>query len=143
MSLFKKKDKSKDKESALPDLKPAKAKKVKIHDIWDACAHGTLEGLEKVLKKKNGMSQINQPNEEGRWPIHIATGGGHVDLVEMLLANGAQCNMIENTEARWNVLHWAVNSRNFQMMKLIASQPTLKRTNSQPLLPAELHHFCK
>lgn len=141
MSLFRRKDKSKDKDSGLPDLKPPKTKKAKINDIWAACEQGSLEALEKILKKKNGIAQVNQAAEDGRWPIHIAAGGGHVELVELLLANGAQCNMIENTEARWNVLHHAVNSRNFQMMKLIASQPNLKRTPRISPLPFLFHRL--
>lgn len=110
------------------DPKPPKPKKIKIHDIWEACEYGSVEAMEKLLKKKNGAAQIHQPNQDGRWPIHIATGAGHVPVVQLLLEHGAQCNLIENTEQRWNVLQWAVNSRNFAMMKLIAEQSTLKRT---------------
>lgn len=127
--MFKPKNKVKEKEGTSTDTKPSKPKKVKIHDVWEACEHGSVEAMEKLLKKKNGGAQINQPDQEGRWPIHIAAGAGHVALVQLLLDNGAQCNMIENTEQRWNVLQWAVNSRNFAMMKLIAEQPTLKRTS--------------
>lgn len=128
MSLFKKKDKVKEKEGPSAEFKASKPKKVKIHDVWEACQYGSIEAMEKLLKKKSGGAQINQPNQDGRWPIHIAAGAGHVDIVQLLLDNGAQCNMIENTEQRWNVLQWAVNSRNFTMMKLIAEQASLKRT---------------
>lgn len=128
MSFWKKKDKPKDKDEPKTDVKVSKVKKPKVRDIWEACEQGSVEGLERLIKKKNGVAQINQPNEEGRWPIHVAVGAGNVPFVEVLLANGAQCNMIESTEARWNVLHWAVASRSFEMMKLIVSQPGLKRT---------------
>jgi len=134
MSFFKKKEKAKDKDDSKTDVKPLKTKKPKVHDIWEACEQGSLEGFEKIIKKKNGAAQLNQPNEEGRWPIHIAVGAGHVALAEALLANGAQCNMIESTEARWNVLHWAVASRSFEMMKLIVTQPGLKRMYSQQII---------
>lgn len=129
-SFFKWKDKAKDKEKdpISTDPKAAKPKKVKAHDIWEAAAIGNLEAMDKVMKKKGGLASINAPNDEGLSPIHIAAEHGHVALVEYLLENGAHCNMIENTEERWNVLHRAVHSRNFAMMKLVASQPSLKRT---------------
>lgn len=128
--MFKPKNKVKEKDGTSTDTKPSKPKKVKIHDIWEACEHGSAEAMEKLLKKKNGSAQISLVNQDGRSPIHIAASAGHVALVQLLLDNGAQCNMIENTEQRWNVLQHAVNSRNFAMMKLIAEQPTLKRTSS-------------
>lgn len=128
MSFWRKKEKGKDHDSSNGDAKPAKPKKVKANDIWAACAAGSVESLEKVIAKKGGTAQINAPDDEGRSPIHIAAGAGHVPVVEVLLSHGAHCNMIENTEQRWNVLHWAVQSRNFAMMKLVASQANLKRT---------------
>lgn len=141
MSLWKKKDKSKDKESSKSDAKPPKPKKSKVNTIWAACEQGDVEVFDKMMKKKNGISLVNSPNEEGRYPIHIASGSGQVTLVQRLLECGAQCNMIENTEDRWNVLQWAVKSHNFQMMKLIASQPSLKRTSPIHILPPLSHIF--
>jgi ankyrin repeat protein len=139
MSIFKKKDKPKDKDGSNGELKTSKSKKHKAKDIWQACEMGYLESLDKMLKKKNGMAMLNMPNEEGHAPIHIAAGAGHIAIVEALLAAGAHCNMIEGAEPRWNVLHWAVSSRNFAMMKLILSQPSIKRAYTLSCsIPVEL-----
>lgn len=99
-------------------------KKNKKEDIWYACEVGNMELLDQILKKKK--NNLNVPNSKGRYPIHIAASKGYVDICEKLLKAGADCNVIEENEPRWNVLHFAIHSKDLETVYLFANLPELK-----------------
>lgn len=98
-------------------------KKKKKDDIWLACETGNMEAIEIYLRKKKN---INVPNQKGRYPIHIAASKGFAHICERLLRAGADCNVIEDGEPKWNVLHFAIHSKNPETVYLFASLPDLR-----------------
>jgi|WetSurMetagenome_2_1015567.scaffolds.fasta_scaffold32982_3 ankyrin repeat protein len=44
----------------------------------------------------------------GATPLHLAAASGHKDIVELLLAHGADVNAIDGDDG-WTPLHWAAN----------------------------------
>lgn len=98
-------------------------KKKKRDDIWQACENGNIEAIDHWIRKKKNL---NVPNSKGRYPIHIAASKGNVEICEKLLKAGADCNVIEEVEPKWNVLHFAIHSKSLETVYLFASLPELR-----------------
>jgi len=72
--------------------------------IASAAENGEKE-LKKVLKEKS--LDINAPNRCGVTALHTASGGGKVEVVKVLLQNGADVNSRTCTGSE-TPLHWAI-----------------------------------
>ena len=56
-------------------------------DIYDACEKGKKEEVERFIRAGVG---VNEKDNFGTTPIHLAAWGGYTDLVKLLLENGAE-----------------------------------------------------
>src|SRR5580704_5644017 len=64
-------------------------------EIHDAAESGNLEKV-KALIKENPSSASSKEDTWGKTPLHYAAMRGHKDVVELLLANGADVNAEDN-----------------------------------------------
>ena len=61
----------------------------------------------------------NFPELELDFPLRIACNGGHLEVVRMLLAQGADPNFKCYSSERWRALDHAVGSGNIEIVKLL------------------------
>ena len=59
-------------------------------DIHDAALKGDLERVKALLDKEPHL--VNAPGGNGKFPLHWAAQGGHVEIVEFLIERGAVVN---------------------------------------------------
>ena len=71
--------------------------------IHKAARNGEFKKVKWLLKKE--PSFVNAKNAGGLTPLHMAAGEGHLNVVKLLLANGARVNV--KYEASVTPLHFA------------------------------------
>lgn len=64
-------------------------------EIHDAASDGDVEKVQALLKGNPDLVFIK--DDFGNTPLHMATFGGHKNVVELLLANRADVNAKDNT----------------------------------------------
>jgi hypothetical protein len=125
----KEKSKEKVKDKQKKDEKHRPRKTTKLHE---ACISGDLDLVDACLIKHK--SWLNTPNEEGRYPIHLACLHGQQAVVERLLKAAAFAlpdvlNQIEDRPGRWCVLHYAAHSKNKELFFFLSNLPDIKGTS--------------
>jgi ankyrin repeat protein len=68
------------------------------------CAENTTADGAQLLVKAN-PALVNQPDEEGYTPLHLAVIAGNRTMLRYLLDHGAEVNLLDNE--RHSVVHWA------------------------------------
>ncbi len=68
-----------------------------------AAQEGDVEGLEEVLDLLEGL--VNQKDSNGWTPLHEGARAGHVEVVKVLVDNGAKLN--EKSNLGETPLYWA------------------------------------
>ncbi|MFZ5949398.1 MAG: ankyrin repeat domain-containing protein [Candidatus Rifleibacteriota bacterium] len=63
-------------------------------EIHDACKSGDFEKVKRIIE--NDPSQLQAKTEEGKSPLHMATGWGQSRIVEWLISIGADINALNN-----------------------------------------------
>jgi uncharacterized protein len=63
-------------------------------EIHDACKTGDLSKVKALLARDPSLLQSK--TEEGKTPLHMATGWGQVEIVKYLLSVGADVNAVNN-----------------------------------------------
>ncbi len=72
-------------QSELKNTKAVSKPKTKKVNIWSAASKGDLETIQSAIE--SGID-INTPSK-GYTPLNLAVGNGHLDVVELLVENGA------------------------------------------------------
>lgn len=68
------------------------------------CAENTVPDVAQLLTKANA-ELVNQADEEGYTPLHLAVIAGNRIMIRYLLDHGAEVNLLDNE--RHSVIHWA------------------------------------
>ena len=68
------------------------------------CAENTSPDVAQLLLKSDA-GLVNQPDEEGYTPLHLAVIAGNRIMLRYLLDHGAEVNLLDNE--RHSVVHWA------------------------------------
>ena len=68
----------------------------KTGDIFIACQTGDAEGVACLLSTEAGKALVHRRNSVQETPLHAAADGGHVSVVQLLLAADAVVNAVED-----------------------------------------------
>jgi ankyrin repeat protein len=95
-----------------------------------ACAGGCLE-IAQVLLNEADSSQVNKRDGNGRTPLSLAVGSGHIDITKLLLAReGVDVNMDDRTGS--TPLLWAIGSKSekqdLMLLTCLVSEPRVDIT---------------
>jgi ankyrin repeat protein len=87
--------------------------------LWMAASKGYTPIVRALIS--NG-ADINARDNGGYAPLHESAGGGHRQVVEILVEHGAQINVKSADEKGWTPLHFAVLRGSAETVKLLLSQ---------------------
>jgi hypothetical protein len=85
-------------------------------DLFDMARDGDIRGCEAVLNATPGLANIQDQN--GSPPILVAAGNGHVEVVALLLKNGANPNATEKN-LQTTPLHWACYKGHLKIVEIL------------------------
>lgn len=60
-----------------------------IDDLFDACTSGKTKAVQKLIKGRGANTLVQARNRKGVTPLLVAAGLGHTEIIESLLAAGA------------------------------------------------------
>eukprot|EP01041_Mallomonas_annulata_P006466 gene6466-13059_t len=108
-----------------------------LKDITDAAKNGHLETTKNLLTENKNL--LNAHDSTGATPLHFASGWGHNDIVEYLIAEGA--DMECQNKNGGTPLHWASNQgRTCTVELLLSKKVNVNCQNKMGLTP--LHWSC-
>lgn len=84
--------------------------------IFDCCERNDVEGLKKLIRSK-GTKIINEKNEYGSTPLHIAAGYNSMDCLKLLLDAGAEIKL-KNNKGNTS-LHYAASNNSKECLELL------------------------
>uniref|UniRef100_A0AAY5KP19 Ion transport domain-containing protein n=1 Tax=Esox lucius TaxID=8010 RepID=A0AAY5KP19_ESOLU len=91
----------------------AKDKKSGLHF---AAQYGRINTCKRLLENITDSRLVNEGDERGLTPLHLASGGGHTQVVEMLLRKGA---LFHSDYRGWTCLHHAAAEGFTQTMNIV------------------------
>jgi ankyrin repeat protein len=105
--------------------------------IHDACKAGDLGQVKALLAKDPSLLQAK--TEEGKSPLHMATGWGQVEIVKYLIAVGADIHAVNNNGG--NPIHVAGSQNQPECARILVAHGARinakqGKTGSTPLLIA-------
>ena len=86
--------------------------------MWVAARKGNINAVKQHLA---AGALVNAKNESGWTPLHQAAWGGHTEVAELLIANGADVNTMTDGY-RWTPLHEAARSGRKVIAKLLINK---------------------
>ena len=116
--------------------------------LHDACKDGKLEEVKKIIRNLTILIDyeqikkvINAKDRSGFTPLHHAALWNKLDIVKLLIANGADVNAKDNTG--YTPLHWAAMHGHLDIVKFLVEYCTkkgitLNMRNNKKLLPQDL-----
>ena len=84
-----------------------------------AAAYGQLESV-RTLLRLGGRESMTKVAGIGGTPLHQAVGGGHKDIVSLLLNEGCPINAVDSGGR--NILHFAAGCGQIHMIEMLAEQ---------------------
>ena len=82
-----------------------------------AALHRQAQFIETLLALNGSLSAVNQPNDQGRTPLHVATQIGALEAARVLLQRGADPNWGDSEGLR--VCDLALRYRHWQVVRLL------------------------
>ena len=87
-------------------------------DIWEAASKGNIEAVKRHLATGTDV------DVKGGWmvitPLHMAALNGHKEIVELLIAKGADINAKDDSE--WTPLHWAADEGHKEVAEFLIAE---------------------
>lgn len=70
----------------------------KVKELHKAIAQGDVEKVKAIIEesRKNGVDIVNKKGANGNAALYVATENGQEEIVDVLLANGADVNAVNN-----------------------------------------------
>ncbi|XP_051909850.1 transient receptor potential cation channel subfamily A member 1b [Hippocampus zosterae] len=93
----------------------SKDKKSALHF---AAQYGRINTCHRLLETITDSRLLNEGDERGQTPLHLASRGGHTQVVELLLRKGA---LFHSDYKGWTCLHHAASEGYTQTMEIILS----------------------
>ncbi|XP_077410170.1 transient receptor potential cation channel subfamily A member 1b isoform X2 [Vanacampus margaritifer] len=93
----------------------SKDKKSALHF---AAQYGRINTCHRLLETITDSRLLNEGDERGLTPLHLASGGGHTEVVRLLLRKGA---LFHSDYKGWTCLHHAASEGYTQTMDIILS----------------------
>jgi len=84
-------------------------------EIHDAVRSGDADAVSQALRDDH--SSVNTPDENGRTPLALAAAGGRKEIVEILLANGADVNARNDRQS--STLHFAASRGDTEIVSIL------------------------
>lgn len=110
---------------AKSDHSSGQAKANVVDNIWKACAYGDFDKLRALAAQDPAL--VNQPDEQGYYPLQWAALNNRVGVTNFLLENSAKPDTKDHTGQ--TALHWAAVRGSLQAAE------TLLRVGADPRLP--------
>src|SRR5262245_35056855 len=91
-----------------------------VSRFFAACAAGEERTVNELLATEPALARISDPKgEHGAWTgLHSAARGGHLAIVRLLLAHGANPNAREAGDNTYP-LHWAAAHRSIEVVRAL------------------------
>jgi hypothetical protein len=106
-----------------------------MDDIWGAAEAGDLGEVERQLGHDPGL--LNAKDDEGFTPLMIASYGGHVGVVRLLLDKGAALDE-QDREGRTPKAVWPSSSQRLMLALALGSPSSTRTTSRWPLVDAAI-----
>lgn len=124
------------------DLKYKKGARTQV--IHLACFQGRLDIVQLLIEKDKTL--LNRVDDYGQSPLIWAASGGHVDIVEYLVKEGADLDLQSNNlGAGYTALHWACNRSYNKIAEILINQGAqlnLEGTSNRAAHPRPIHLAC-
>lgn len=102
------------------------------NEIHQAAMKGDLAGVKKILAEK--PDSVNSKDKDGKTPLHLAVQSGNKDVIEFLLAQGAEIDAKDNKEN--TPLHNALALRRAGIARFLLSKGADVKIKDKDGMPA-------
>lgn len=89
-------------------------------DLFEACATGVIARVQEIVAAH--PESVNTFAPDGFFPLGLAAFFAHADIVEYLLAHGADPNLAANNPQRVTALHAATASQSLTIVKMLIAR---------------------
>jgi len=86
-------------------------------ELFEAASKGNVDGVKQALKKGADINALNLEYRET--PLHVAIDNSHIAVVELLLASGANPNIISNQNLTPLILAAAMGDSSLPIVELL------------------------
>jgi len=90
-----------------------------------------------ILEVRKYLARGDDPNQEdkGSTPLIVASSNGDIEIVQLLLTNGANIN--KTNRLGYSAIHWATRTNKLEMVKFLLSEGASLDKGPDPLSLAQ------
>lgn len=119
-------------------LKKGKEPDDSYHTQYAMAMRAAFASITQFMPKGKGrIPSINRISPEDKSPLHVAAGGGSVDLVESLIKRGAKVNLT-NKKGQTPLHAAAISNKNFVISLLLKNSAKINAADNQGNTPLML-----